>query len=139
MIETAADTAAHEDPEAGVSAAGAASAAAPAGSGPAEAHGAASDGGDHAHPSDWEYVKVALILAVITGLEVFTYFESVLDWGAFLVPALLFMMVVKFWLVARMFMHLKADGSVLSQLFGGGLALATGVYIVTLLAFNVFG
>ncbi len=107
---------------------------------PATAAGADAAGHDeHSHPSDWEYVKVALILAVITGLEVFTYFESVLDWGPLLVPGLLFMMVVKFWLVARMFMHLKADGAVLSQLFGGGLALATGVYIVTLLAFNVWG
>ncbi len=94
---------------------------------------------DHHHPSDWEYIKVALILAAITGVEVFTYFESVLNWGAFLVPGLLFMMVIKFWLVARMFMHLKADGAILSQFFGGGLALATGVYIATLLSFNFFG
>jgi len=122
MSETAADTATHEASD-------------PA----AVADDATHDGADHTHPSDWEYIKVALILAVITGLEVFTYFESVLDWGAFLVPALLLMMVIKFWLVARMFMHLKADGAVLSQLFGGGLALATGVYIVALLAFNVFG
>ena len=31
---------------------------------------------DH-HPSDWEYVKVAIILAVVTAAEVATYFESV--------------------------------------------------------------
>jgi cytochrome c oxidase subunit 4 len=90
----------------------------------------------HEHPSDFEYVKVALVLAAITAVEVFTYFESVLDWGAFLIPSLLIMMVVKFWLVARMFMHLKNDEPVLGRFFAGGLALATVVYIIALLAFN---
>ena len=47
-------------------------------------------------------------------------------------------MIVKFWLVARMFMHLKQDKPILSQSFAAGLALATGVYIVALLAFNFF-
>ncbi|NCG23966.1 MAG: hypothetical protein GWP47_07545 [Actinobacteria bacterium] len=95
---------------------------------------------DHAddHPSDREYIKIALILAAITAVEVFTYFESVLDWGAFLIPSLMVMMVVKFWLVARIFMHLKADGPVLSRLFGGGIMLAVAVYVIALLAFNFF-
>jgi len=93
----------------------------------------------HDHPSDLEYVKVALVLAVITAVEVFTYFESILDWGAFLVPSLLAMMVVKFWLVVRMFMHLKNDEPVLSRFFAGGLALAVVVYIIALLAFNFWG
>ncbi len=88
------------------------------------------------HPSDWEYVKVAAVLGLITAVEVFTYFESVLDWGAFLIPSLLVMMVVKFWLVARMFMHLKNDGPVVSRFFASGLSLAVTVYIIALLAFN---
>jgi cytochrome c oxidase subunit 4 len=93
---------------------------------------------EHSHPSDWEYVKIAVVLAMITGVEVFTYFESVLDWGAFLIPSLMVMMVVKFWLVARMFMHLKADKPILSQLFTMGIAMAVAVYMITLLAFNFF-
>ena len=44
-------------------------------------------------------------------------------------------MIVKFWLVARIFMHLKfRTRLVLSQSFAAGLALATTVYIVALLA-----
>ena len=39
-----------------------------------ETHDEAHD--DH-HPSDWEYIKVAIILAVVTAAEVATYFESV--------------------------------------------------------------
>ncbi len=37
-----------------------------------------------------------------------------------------------------MFMHLKQDKPILSQAFAAGLALATAVYIVTLLAFDFF-
>ncbi len=93
---------------------------------------------EHAHPSDWEYVKIAIVLGLITSVEVFTYFESVLDWGSFLIPSLMVMMVVKFWLVARMFMHLKADKPILSQLFMMGLVMATAVYVIALLAFDFF-
>ena len=93
----------------------------------------------HAHPSDWAYVKIALVLAVITALEVFTYFESVLDWGVALVPSLLVMMVVKFYLVATWFMHLRFDSKLFGRMFSTGLVLATGVYVVTLVASNVWG
>ena len=50
---------------------------------------------------DWIYIKTAIILAVFTGIEVFTYFESVHqapDW--LLVLTLSFLMVIKFFLVA---------------------------------------
>ncbi len=98
-----------------------------------------SDTHDDHHPSDLQYVKIALVLAAITAVEVFSYFKSVLDWGDFLIPSLLGMMVVKFWLVARMFMHLKQDKPLLTGLFAGGLGLAVAVYIVALLAFQFWG
>ncbi|MCH1451435.1 MAG: cytochrome C oxidase subunit IV family protein [Acidimicrobiales bacterium] len=96
---------------------------------------------DH-HPSDWEYVKVAIILAVVTAAEVATYFESVFTFFEtrwILLTSLFTMMIFKGWLVARVFMHLKQDKPVLQQSFFAGVLLATAVYIVTLLAFNVFG
>ncbi len=92
------------------------------------------DHDEHAHPSDWAYVKIALILAVVTGLEVSTYFSSVVDWGDALVPSLIFMMALKFYLVAMWFMHLKFDSPLFLKLFFGGLALAVAVYIATLTA-----
>ena len=91
---------------------------------------------EHEHPSDWAYVKIALILAAITAVEVFTYFESVYNWGSFLIPSLLIMMVVKFWLVATWFMHLKFDNPIFSKMFVGGLLLAVGVYVAALAAFE---
>ena len=96
----------------------------------------AHDDGAHGHPSDWAYIKIALILAVITAVEVFTYFESVLDWGAALIPSLLVMMVVKFWLVVTWFMHLRFDNPIFGRLFVFGLILAAVVYLVTLTAFQ---
>ena len=98
-------------------------------------HDEAHDDG-HTHPSDWAYVKIAIVLAVITALEVFTYFETVLDWGVALVPSLIFMMIVKFYLVATWFMHLRFDSKLFGRMFTAGLVLAVGVYLVTLTVFE---
>ncbi len=98
-------------------------------------HDAGHDDG-HGHATTGDYVKIAIILAVITGIEVFTYFESVLDWGAALVPSLIVMMILKFYLVAMWFMHLKYDNKIFKQLFVTGLVLAVVVYLLTLTAFE---
>ena len=105
---------------------------------PTAEDGHSPDAGDdhHDHPSDWAYVKIALALAVVTAIEVFTYFRSVLDWGAFLVPSLMVMMVVKFYLVATWFMHLRFDSKLFGRMFTSGLILAVGVYVVTLTVFE---
>jgi cytochrome c oxidase subunit 4 len=85
------------------------------------------------HPADWLYVKIAVILALITAAEVSTY---VLDFGDLLWPALMVMMVSKFALVVMFFMHLRFDSKLLSWVFVSGLALAVGVYVVTLSTFH---
>ncbi len=97
---------------------------------------ASHDAGAHGHPSDWDYIKIALVLAAFTGVEVFTYFESVIDWGDALIPSLLVMMVIKFWLVTSWFMHLKFDNPIFGRMFVTGLVLATGVFIITLSTFE---
>ena len=90
-----------------------------------------------AHPNrDGTYVKVALVLGAITGLETFTYFESVLDWGRFLVPVLLVAMAVKFYLIAAYFMHLKWDRPIVRRVFITGISIALVVYIIALTAFR---
>jgi len=64
----------------------------------------------HEHPSDWEYIKIALWLAFFTLIEVGTYFESVHnlpEWALY--ASLTFLMVVKFIMVGWFFMHLKYD------------------------------
>jgi len=85
--------------------------------------------------TDAGYVKVALVLALITALEVSTYY---VDFGPFFMPALLIMMVVKFFTVVSYFMHLKFDSRIFGFLFYTGLGLALFVYFAALATFKFF-
>lgn len=92
-----------------------------------------------AHPNrDGTYVKVALLLAVLTGIETLTYFESVIDFGAVTVPLLLVLMTGKFYLIAAYFMHLRWDKPILRRAFLTGIIVALFVYIAALLTFKFF-
>ena len=90
---------------------------------------------EHAHPSEWEYIKVALFLAVVTGAEVGLYY---IDIGDFLVPALLALAIVKFVMVVLWFMHLRFDSRIFRRLFAIGILLALFCYIVVLSTFHVW-
>ncbi|MBU6200418.1 MAG: cytochrome C oxidase subunit IV family protein [Acidobacteria bacterium] len=81
------------------------------------------------------YVRIALILAAITALEVSTYY---VDFGPLFMPALMVMMVVKFTMVVSYFMHLKFDKRVFSVMFYAGLFLAIFVYAAALSTFKFF-
>jgi len=81
------------------------------------------------------YVRIAAILAAITGLEVATYY---VDLGALFLPALLIMMAVKFIIVVSYFMHLKFDSKLFSWVFYAGLILALIVYSIFLATFHFF-
>jgi len=91
------------------------------------------DTGEHGHASDALYVKVFIVLFLITAAEVATY---VVDIGDFLLPSLMIMMVVKFALVVGFFMHLRFDSRLLTWVFVAGLFLAVVVYVVTLTTFS---
>jgi len=81
------------------------------------------------------YVRIAVILAAITGLEVATYY---VDFGALFLPSLLLMMAVKFVIVVSFFMHLKFDNKLFSWVFYAGLILALTVYGIFLATFHFF-
>ena len=89
----------------------------------------------HAHPSDFQYVMIALFLAIVTGAEVGLYYVE-LD---FLVLAtiLCVLMVVKFVTVVAFFMHLRFDSKLFRWVFATGLILALAVYLIALSTFNV--
>lgn len=92
----------------------------------------------HDHPSDKSYVKIAIILAVLTAAEIATYpTEETL--GVLLIPILMVLMVIKFWYVAAFFMHLKFDTRIFSWVFVSGILLAVAVYLVVLASFQHFG
>ncbi len=83
--------------------------------------------GEHAHPGPAEYVRVAVILAIITAIEVAAYYVTSLPRSVFAV-LLLVMMVVKFSMVVLWFMHLRFDSRLLRRLFVTGIILAVLVY-----------
>lgn len=85
--------------------------------------------------SDAGYIKIAVILAAITALEVSTYY---VDFGPLFLPSLIIMMVVKFFMVVSYFMHLKFDNKLFSLMFYIGLGLAIFVYVAALATFKFF-
>jgi cytochrome c oxidase subunit 4 len=90
-------------------------------------------------PSDRVFVRTAIFLAIITGIEVaWTYlpWAEGQGWRLFEIAGLMLMMAIKFVMVAGTFMHLKFDSKLLSCLFYGGLLLAVAVYLAVLATFS---
>lgn len=108
------------------------------------AHPAAAEtAGESHHPGPAVYVKIGIILFVLTGLEVAAYEIAHRGgaMGAFLkpivVPVLLLLSAAKFALVAMYYMHLKQDSKLFSGLFVFPLIIAT-VVIVSLIALFIY-
>src|SRR5438309_11746461 len=95
-------------------------------------------GGEHATVGT--YVLVALVLAMVTALEVGVIYVRRL--APIVVPLLLAMSAAKFALVALFFMHLRYESRVPTVLFVGPLILASGIAVALMTltgAFLVFG
>jgi len=85
-----------------------------------------------AHPDPWQYVVVAVVLAVITAVEIaVSYMEGDIPDGL-IVVLLLSMMVMKFVLVASWFMHLRTDQPIFKRFFIVGSIAAPVLYLVVL-------
>ena len=98
--------------------------------------GGAKHGAAHDHPSDWEYIKVAILLAAITLAEVLVYYIEAL--GNWLILILVVLSVFKFGIVVLWFMHLRFDSRLFRRLFVTGLILAGFVYGIVLTTFGVW-
>ena len=92
---------------------------------------------EHAHPSNRTYVLVAVVLGVITAVEVAVFYMDALR--PVLVPTLLTLSAAKFTLVVGFFMHLKFDSRLYRALFVGPLAVAIAVMMAMFLLYGVFG
>ena len=90
--------------------------------------------GEHAHPGAKEYVVVAIVLAFLTSIEVAIYYLDFVR--PFLAHLLIALSLVKFFMVAAFFMHLKFDNRLFSTLFVGGLILAISLGIALLALFH---
>jgi cytochrome c oxidase subunit 4 len=110
----------------------------PAGGGALVSASAAPARAAHAHPEPRQYVLIAVVLVVITGMEVATsYLEGDVN-SNLLIAALGMMAAVKFFLVVAWFMHLRTDSKILRRFFLLGLIAAPILYTIVLLMFHVF-
>ena len=89
---------------------------------------------DHG-PTDRQYFNIVFIRVVLTALEVSTEWWPE-DSRNIAVPVLLILMVIKFFLVALWFMHLKWDPALLKRTFYSGMVVAILVYAIALSAMN---
>jgi cytochrome c oxidase subunit IV len=113
----------------------------------AEAHAPTSGhGGEHAtstahagggHATVKTYVNVAIVLAIITAIEVATLYVPGIPSGL-LVTSLLLMSIAKFVLVVGFFMHLKYDANVMRAVFVGPLILSILIILAIVALFGAF-
>ena len=90
----------------------------------------------HAHPTWSTYWKVAVILTVITIVEVWVYYIPAFVASRAFVPSLLIMSAVKFFIVIAFYMHLRYDHKLFRVLFTGPLIIAMTTIIALLFLFG---
>jgi cytochrome c oxidase subunit IV len=87
---------------------------------------------EHAIHSPGQYVLVAVVLGIMTAIEVWLSYSDISHTAQTLL--LVGLMGLKFALVVMYFMHLRFDKPVFRRLFVTGLVLAVAVYLVVLLS-----
>jgi cytochrome c oxidase subunit IV len=95
-------------------------------------------GETHEHPTWKQYKWVALILTLITVVEVWVYYIPSFVASPLFVPALLIMSAVKFAIVVLYYMHLKYDHKIFKALFTGPLIIAISTLVALLFLFHKF-
>jgi cytochrome c oxidase subunit IV len=91
------------------------------------------------HPQPARYVMIAAILVVVTAAEVGLYYlTGDIPEGLIIVLLLLFA-VIKFFLVASWYMHLRTDKPIFRNFFVLGIVAAILLYLVVLSTLHVFG
>ncbi len=90
----------------------------------------------HSHPAPRQYVMVAVVLVVITGIEVaMSYLDGHMN-STLLIFMLLGAAGVKFVLVVAWFMHLKTDSKILRRFFILGFVGALLLFTIIMLVLH---
>ena len=90
------------------------------------------------HPTPAQYWKIAVVLAVLTAVEVAIYYiHRDFDLGHFNTVLLLVLAALKFVIVIGWYMHLRFEKSTLSRFFTAGFILAAALYTIVLTALGV--
>ncbi len=97
-------------------------------------HQPATSTSEHAHPGARQYLGIAVVLTVVTALEVAVFYMPQMH--PVLVPVLLTLSALKFTLVAMWYMHLKFDHRLFSWLFVTPMFIAALVIIALLKLFG---
>jgi cytochrome c oxidase subunit 4 len=79
---------------------------------------------EHHHPTWGTYVKVGVILTIITAVEVAAYYIPAWSEAKFFAASMLLLSATKFIIVVMFYMHLKYDHRLFRALFAGPLTIA---------------
>ena len=90
---------------------------------------------EHLHPTAGVYIRVAVILTILTVIEVGVFYVPAFH--PVLAPVLLSLSAIKFAIVVMFYMHLKMDSRFFTFLFGGPLLLAGAVMLGLMFLFGV--
>lgn len=89
---------------------------------------------EHAHPDPRQYIKIAVILAILTALEIAVFYIDQVE--AFEAYILLPLSALKFILVVGYYMHLKFDNKLFTYTFVFGLSVGAGVILSFMALFD---
>lgn len=100
---------------------------------------------EHTHPTAGLYLKVAIVLFLLTALEVYAFevnrrgspagLAQIV--GPLIIPILVVLSAAKFALVAMFYMHLKQDAKLFSGLFVFPLIIAVALAAALIMLFSV--
>lgn len=86
------------------------------------------------HPGPRLYITVALILAVLTGIEVGAFFLEMSSW--IVVWILILLSLTKFLMVVFFFMHLRMDDNRFALLFFAPMIVMVSIAVALLAVFQ---
>ena len=92
---------------------------------------------DEGHASVQTYIRVAVILAILTAIEISALYVPGLPNHA-LVTLILIFGTLKFALVVAFFMHLRYENKLLTVLFVGPLIIATAIILAIMALFGAY-
>lgn len=91
---------------------------------------------EHVHPSAATYVKIGVVLAILTGLEVAAWYIPMAVLALTLI--LIALSIAKFALVVMFYMHLKFDHRLFAGMFVWGIVLALSVILALMAMYAAF-
>lgn len=93
---------------------------------------------EHTHPTPAQYWKIAVVLAVLTAIEVaMFYIDRELGLESLNAFILISLALLKFVIVVGWYMHLRFEKPMLNRFFAAGFILAMSLYLVVLAALGV--